>query len=272
LFKPQTPYTYGEAINLFERALAFDPQSVEAQGRLAIALTGRVLDGMSDTPALDITRAEGLVGQALAVSPRSALAHFAKGHMLRAQDRYDEAIPEYETVLVLNRNWVGAISDLGMCEFFSGSIEEAIPLLEQAIRLSPRDPSIGYWYFRIGMAHLVQSRIDDAIVWAKKARSANPGNPRRNALLASAYALKGQTEHAAVELAEARRLSGDNRYSSIARLKVGRWVCRRFVPYSKPLFSPACARRGCRRNDRNPPSRCDLGGRCRGLFTTDRGG
>jgi cytochrome c-type biogenesis protein CcmH/NrfG len=53
----------------------------------------------------------------------------------------------------------------------------------------------------------VQSRVDDAIVWAKKARSANPRNPRRYALLASAYALKGQTEHAAAELAKAHRLS-----------------------------------------------------------------
>ena len=37
--------------------------------------------------------------------------------------------------------------------------------------------------------------------------------------LASAYALNGETERAAVELAEARRLSPDDRYSSIARLK-----------------------------------------------------
>jgi predicted Zn-dependent protease len=65
----------------------------------------------------------------------------------------------------------------------------------------------------------VQSRIDDAIDWFKRARSANPGNPRRHALLAAAYALKGQTEQAAVELAEARRLSGDDRFSSIARSK-----------------------------------------------------
>jgi hypothetical protein len=42
--------------------------------------------------------------------------------------------------------------------------------------------------------------------------------------LASAYALKGQTERAAAELAEARKQSGDDRYSSIARLKaVGYW-------------------------------------------------
>jgi predicted Zn-dependent protease len=65
----------------------------------------------------------------------------------------------------------------------------------------------------------VQSRIDDAIDWFKRVRSANPRNPRRHALLAAAYALKGQTEQAAVELAEARRLSGDDRFSSIARSK-----------------------------------------------------
>jgi tetratricopeptide (TPR) repeat protein len=136
------------------------------------------------------------------------------------KDRYDEAISEYETVLVFNRNLVGAISDLGWCRFFTGSIEEAIPLLQQAIRLSPRDPSIGNWYVRIGVAHLVQSRIDDSIVWFKKAHTANPGNLRPHVLLASAYGLGGKTEHAASELAEARRLSGGDRLSSIARLKV----------------------------------------------------
>jgi adenylate cyclase len=213
------PEAYSERIRLFEHALALDPHSVDAQSWLAMALIAPVMDGICDTPAVDIARAQGLVGQALAAAPRSALAHYAKGQMLRAQDRYDEAIPEYETVLAFNRNWVGAIATLGWCRFFTGSIEEAIPLLEQAIRVSPRDPAIGYWYFRIGTAYLVQSRVDDAIVWAKKARSANPGNPRRYALLASAYALKGQTERAAAELAEARRLSPDDRFSSLARLK-----------------------------------------------------
>ena len=46
-----------------------------------------------------------------------------------------------------------------------------------------------------------------------------PAHPSPHACLASAYALKGETERAAAELAEARRLSGDDRYSSIARLK-----------------------------------------------------
>ena len=68
--------------------------------------------------------------------------------------------------------------------------------------------------------HLLQSRTDEAIVWLEKARSANPELAAVHAVLASAYALKGETERAAAELAEARRLAGDDRFSSIARLQV----------------------------------------------------
>jgi adenylate cyclase len=44
---PYSRDTYADAISLFERALALDPGSVEAQSRLATALAGRVLDGMT---------------------------------------------------------------------------------------------------------------------------------------------------------------------------------------------------------------------------------
>jgi adenylate cyclase len=217
--KPPSRENRAEAIGWFERALALDPQSVEAQSRLATALAARVLDNMTDTAAADILRAERLAGQAVAASPRNPLAQYAKGQVLRVQGRPGEAIPEYETALASDHNWVNAYSALGYCKLYSGLIDEVIPLMEQAIRLSPRDPEIGNCYFRIGQAHMVQSRIDEAIVWLEKARSANPRHPQFHAYLASAYALKGETERAAVELAEARRLSGDDRYSSIARLK-----------------------------------------------------
>ena len=67
--------------------------------------------------------------------------------------------------------------------------------------------------------HLVQSRTDDAIVWFEKARNANPGLAFAHAPLAAAFALKGETERAAVELAEARRVGRSDRYSSIASLR-----------------------------------------------------
>ena len=104
--KPPSRDNYAEAIGLFERALALDPRSVEAQSSLASALAGRVLDNMTDTAAADLARAEGLAGQALAASPGSPLAHLAKGQVLRAQRRYAEAIPEYEAALALDRNLV----------------------------------------------------------------------------------------------------------------------------------------------------------------------
>ena len=217
--KPPSRENREEAIDLFERGLALDQQSVAAQSWLAIALTARVLDLMASTAEADIARAEGLAEHALAAAPRNPLARFAKGQVLRAQHRYDEAILEYEAAIALNRNWANAYSHLGWCQFMSGSIEALIPAQERAIRLSPRDPQIGLYYSRIGYAHLLQSRTDEALVWYEKARNAAPAHPQFRTFLASALALKGDTGRAAGELAEARRLVGDDRYSSIARLR-----------------------------------------------------
>ena len=139
--------------------------------------------------------------------------------MLRAQRRYTEAIPKYQTVLALDRNYVSALVCLGQCKLLTGSIEETIPLVERAIQLSPRDPELGVWYEQIGQAHLLQSRIEDAILWLEKARNYIPARSSIHRDLAAAYALRGEIERAAAELTEARGLSSDDRYSSIARLK-----------------------------------------------------
>jgi tetratricopeptide (TPR) repeat protein len=122
---------------------------------------------------------------------------------------------------------------LAETKLLTGSIDEVIPLEERAIRLSPREPNIGFWYLKIGTVHLLQSRTDEAIVWFEKARSALPTAPLVHIRLASAYALKGETERAAAELAEARRLGGEGSFPSIARvLARGNWG----VPRIRALF------------------------------------
>ena len=73
--RPPSREKFAEQISLLERALELDPQFVEAQGYLGNALIARVLDGMADAEVADIARADGLVGQALAASPRSSFAH-----------------------------------------------------------------------------------------------------------------------------------------------------------------------------------------------------
>ena len=226
MLKPESRDSFAEAISLFEHALALDPQSVEAQTRLAGVLAGlRVFYGASDLVAADLARADALIDRALAAAPRYALAHHVKGQVLRAQNRWAEAIIDYETALASNPNLVVALNGLGWCKLFAGSIDEVIPLMEQATRRSPRDSQIGTWHGAIGMAHLLQSRIDEAIVWLEKARNSSPEKPYHHLHLSAAYALSGDLNRAALELAEARRLDAGTLYSSIAHLKAfpGAW-------------------------------------------------
>jgi adenylate cyclase len=143
--------------------------------------------------------------------------------LLQARGLPHQALPECETVIDSNRNWVNAFSGLGMCKLLVGSIGETIPLVERAIRLSPRDPFIAYCYMLIGTVHLLQSRTNGAIHWLDKALTANPELAFAHGHLAAAYALTGDTERAAAELAEARRLSGDGRFASLARLRAARY-------------------------------------------------
>jgi adenylate cyclase len=210
---------YAEAIGHFDRALALDRQSAQAQGWLADALARRALDGLTETCAADISRAARLAAQALAASPRSAFSHSAQGQVLCAQGRYKEAVLAFEMASAINPGWPHLCGFLSDCKLWTGSIADAIPLVEQAIRISPRDPWLATWYSKIGRVHLVQSRTHEAIVWLERARHVDPQLPGVHAMLASAYALTGEMERALTELAKAQRLSRDGRYSSLSRLQ-----------------------------------------------------
>ena len=89
----------------------------------------------------------------------------------------------------------------------------------------------------IGTTHLLQSRTDEAIAWLEKARTANPAHPGVRRTVAAAYGLIGETERAAAELAEARRLSGDpDRFSSVSRMKAREHLYSSMVPKVRALW------------------------------------
>ena len=211
---------YAQAIRLLEKALALNPQSVEARNWLAHALATRVLRRQTETPAADIARAEELVGEALTLAPRNGHAHFDKGQVLRAQRRFEEAIPEFEAAIASHFNNASAYANLGRCKFLTGSIDDVIPLEEKALRIGPDDPFLGTVYSWIGIVELLKSHTEEAIAAFEKARNDFNNFVYVRSFLAAAYALGGQSERAAAELAEAQRLSNDNRFSSISRVKV----------------------------------------------------
>jgi TolB-like protein len=85
----KSPYgtNYAEVLGLFERALALDPRAVEAQIWLALMLINRAIASVSDSPDVDLQRADELVAQALVVSPDSAWAHYVRGRKCCARSR-----------------------------------------------------------------------------------------------------------------------------------------------------------------------------------------
>jgi TolB-like protein/DNA-binding winged helix-turn-helix (wHTH) protein len=223
-YRSPTRDNYAEAVTWFERALSVDPVSAEAKGLLASILAERALARMTDTPVDDFAWAETLVREVLAVSPRSPIAHYAYGQVLRASRRNEQCIPEYQEALAFNRSWADALAGLGWCKFWVGSLDEAVAFQEQAIRLSPRDPQIGYWYHRVGIVYFLQSRIVEAIPWLEKGRAMIPTFPLAYSFLGAAYALNGETERGIKELEETYRLSGNTWVSTIADMKVtGYW-------------------------------------------------
>ncbi len=190
----------------------------------------------------------------MAEAPESPLAHFAKAQFLRARHRCDAAIPEYEIVLAANRN-VNAccarqyrpMQDLHRATGRRRGVNR-----EQAIRRSPHDPFLGVWYFRIGQARLLQSRVDEAISWLEKAHNENTAYAFVSWLACRClYGLKG-------EFAACRR----RRTCGCPKTRRERECLRTFprrgpsvpgiLPQRgpkhcwKPPISPACTRPGCR--------------------------
>lgn len=127
--------------------MTLDPQSGDAKTFLAGALVNRF--GLFTRSSADLARAEKLIDEALAAGTGIAWAHY-EGTMLRAKGQWEDAISEFETARMLDRNMTGPLQGLGWCKLFTGSLDEVIPLAEEAIRLSPRDPAIGFRYLMVG--------------------------------------------------------------------------------------------------------------------------
>ena len=216
--RPRTRENVLEARGYFEEALKLAPDLEEARIGLADILSNTVMSLISENRTEDLARAESLVSKALSSHPKSAWAHYVKGEVLRAQHRTDDAARLYQAALGLDRNYVPAIANLGYMRILNGQPGEAIPLLEQAIRMSPRDPLLPIWHSRIGLAEMFLERFDRAMASLETSRNLNPARVWCHMYLAANYALIGRIEDARPCLAEAQRIAPE--LTSIASYKV----------------------------------------------------
>jgi len=204
--RPLSTANLRQAFEVFERALAIDPGSVDARIGIANVLVGNILQGWSTSVQQDEARAEQLLDEALDRNAGSAWGHNVRGMLRRAQNRLPEAKIELEQAIQLDRNFSTAINQLGIVLNHLGQPEAAVPIVERAIRLDPQRSNIEVFYWNLGNCHLVLGHIDEAVDLFRKALVANPRPAYPHLWLAAALGLRGDVDEARARLAEAIRI------------------------------------------------------------------
>jgi adenylate cyclase len=207
---PTGPRESAERIALLEQALRLDRTSIIAMTELARGLIYSLVKfriGSQD----ELDRAARLIADAAAINPNDPSVLNYTAFLLRAQDRYTEAIAAYQRLLDEYPNTPIAYSQIGMLLNFTGRSEEAIPMVETAIRLDPQSPNRRFYYQNLGFALLMLGRDEESIVWMQRALAATPNTVARsratyNFMLAAAYARLGRLEEAHRAIADANRI------------------------------------------------------------------
>ena len=184
------------AVGLFERALAIDPQLDPAMVGLARTLVDRVRLLHSVDPKSDIARAEDWAERAVAAEPDNSAAHTAKAWVFFAKRQWTQAIAEAEAAIADNPNSAEAHANAKYWTLFLGRSEDGFSGLETAFRLSPHDPLVPYWQYRVCHLHTHFAQWEQAIEWCNKAVAGAPENWYALVDLAAANAWAGNDKEA----------------------------------------------------------------------------
>ena len=144
----------------------------------------------------------GQANRAIALAPGNVWAYYVKSEYLTVSQRANEGLSAADAGLAINPDDPQLYRARSLAENALGRYEQAKSDVQQAMRLSPRDPMIGIWLMNLGDAELGLGHFDAAIDKYKKAIDAGwrAYQPYRG--LTAAYALDGKMEEATSALAE----------------------------------------------------------------------
>jgi adenylate cyclase len=187
---------------LFERALAIDPNNVEAINGVAYTYSEERLFGWGN-PGTDYdAKILGPLDRAIALDPDFVASYINKSIYLNQSRRHDEALRLADAGLAVNPNIPWLYGARAMAELDLGRFDEAKSDIQQGIRLSPRDPSVPVFHTFLGDAEIGAGRPEAAIVEYRKALDTGDHTFWAYANLAAAYALSGKTDEAKPFVAE----------------------------------------------------------------------
>jgi adenylate cyclase len=200
--QPASKARLERARTLFETSISMDGSLISALVGLANVCMAEVDRGWSDDADQDVKQAEGLVSRAVIIDPKLGAAECVKSRILAYHSQLPEAIKAAEAAIDLNRNDSMAHRLLALYELQSGRPERCRALIEQDLRLSPRDPNRWGALIIIARAQIALGECEEALANLSHALAINPDIHFARIWFATAYGRMGKDEEARKAIAE----------------------------------------------------------------------
>ena len=193
------------ARRLAEEAIAMCPENPMGYIYLGWVYWVDYLLGNTKSPRETIEKAIKLAQKALAMDDSLGNAHVLLCRLYGCKGEHDKAIAEGERAVALNPGGWSTLYHYAASLTFAGKLEEAIPLFQKAIRLSPLGPFFIYSDF--GRALRVTGRFEESVLAYKKAIQLAPDNVMPHSGLTVTYSQMGREKEARAEAAEVLRIN-----------------------------------------------------------------
>lgn len=204
--KPQTRETNDAALDFVKKALALDPANAEAHGVAAYAYARAAAYGWG-FPSAEALRLGIAAGEkAIALDPKNADAVYALGFNYTLTGEFQKSQSLMRQAIEINRNHAPAYFFYGQNLIRLGQPRDAIPWIERAFALSPRDPLRSVWYSGIARARIAAGEDALAIEAARQGIAANRDHAHNHAVLTAALAQLGRMDEAKAALREFQRV------------------------------------------------------------------
>lgn len=185
---------YPCVLDAFHQMVALNAESAEAD-----MLVGEALDEMKDP--------EGAVREfraAAKANPKEPNVHFGLGYLLWTKGQYPEAAAEFQAEIENDREHLQAMLYLADSEMQMNRPEDARPLLEKVVFLSPANAMA---HRDLGIIYADQDRKQDAQAEFQTAIKLAPNNVNAHWRLARLYRAMGKTAGAKAEFDKANSLN-----------------------------------------------------------------
>ena len=169
---------HAEAVRLARRALELDPSYVPAMARIASCRLMQLARHWIPVSGPEVDEGIGMARQAITAGRDDAdiLEHagYALGYLA---GETETALDAVDRAIALNPNSSGAFRQRALLLGWLNRPDEAIVAAQQALRLSPHDPSAFVLYTALALAHLAAGRYEEGLPWADRALRENSGIP-----------------------------------------------------------------------------------------------